>query len=282
MVHRVLALRDGFRGGHSFLKRPTWSRFSRDPDPLATTLSAFDDAVNVDNREDEQVVQEVHEDCGGQAVREHHVEEEHAEEPAVEPAEQTLVLVTVAEERVGGDDASGDRPVSRISEVLMQPAEGEEVGDGREQVDGQELEDAEAEEAEEQEIHDQGDDDGVQEDQPAEADFFHNAGPEADHEAACNDALGVAVFLAAVVGAEHAPRGDAAAPREDRPRGGDPVPGAAGRFPQTPERERCGVRPDPQDHTDEEEGDERLSEIAALFRAAFFAFAHRLSLFYST
>lgn len=80
------------------------------PTGEASGATPLADAVQIANREDDRVVDKVHQDSRLQTKCEHQVEEVQSDEPGVDQTEQTLILVTVAEFDVGDNHSRADEP----------------------------------------------------------------------------------------------------------------------------------------------------------------------------
>lgn len=216
------------------------------------SASALLELVQIANREDEHVIDEVHDDGGDQSEGEHQVEEIHPDEPRVDQTEQSLVFVTVAEARVGDDQPRRDVPGAGVSEHALEQSHGEEVGHGQNERGLKPPDEAMFEdEAAEDVVDSLGHGDGPHEQKPAEDDFFHDARSQAEPETAGIEGFGVVVFAAAIERQRRNQSGPADCPDENRPGSPEPLDRGAGGVPQLEEAVGNGCREKPVDQSDQ-------------------------------
>jgi DNA segregation ATPase FtsK/SpoIIIE-like protein len=110
---------------------------SRDTPPVLQTTARAQcrDVVDLggpadqgEDAQDDGVVDHVSHDGRLDAVVQHQVEHHHAQEPGVDPAEQALVGVSIAELAVGHDHGCADHPGAAVLQEGLQRSEREEVG----------------------------------------------------------------------------------------------------------------------------------------------------------
>lgn len=216
------------------------------------SASALLELVQIANREDEDVIDEVNDDGGHQPEGEHQVEEIHPDEPRVDQTEQSLVLVSVAEARVGDDQASRDVPGASVGEDALEQTHGEEVGHGQDDRGLKPPDEAMVEdETTEDEVGSFGHGDRPHEQKPAEDDFFHDAGAQAEPESAGIEGFGVVVFASAIEGQRRYQRRPADSPDENRPGCPEPLDRRTGGVPQLEEAVGNGCREKPVDQSDQ-------------------------------
>jgi len=221
------------------------------------------DIDGADHRHQQEIIQEVDQDGCGKSIVERHPEEEHPDKPAIDDPHESLVLITVTEERVGIQHRRTHVPASLTEDVLREIAKRCPVDQRPPHIHVEPLRDTKTEKAEEQEIPELNRSNSQKEDQPTKGDFLSDTSPGAHKSTPDKDLARSRTPRNPDSITDHRQIDDCddRPPDENRQPNVKPGQDTPLRNPEIPEPKRNGLRPDPHDKRNHNERDDRTHDV---------------------
>lgn len=217
--------------------------------------------------EDAEVVQDVNHDSGPQPEGERQVEQDEADVPRVDHAEQPLVFMPLPESDVRGHDGGREQPAVLSPQLGVEQAEARPVREGDPDADVEPLDEAEGDDVEELEAHHR-----TEQHQPPVDDLLANASQNAEPRPLHEDEAGLVRPRLPLDGEfDAAEQREPHAPGEDHPRRLDDVGERPLHRPHPEEAQRSVdpvVEEDVEDADDDEDADHLAQNTGGSFTDA--------------